>query len=240
LSKTYSDGTDAVSYSYDQTRSGGFTIANGIGRRTKMSDAAGSEIWSFDQMGRVVTSKRKTSNKTKIFNYDYHLDGSLKFILYPSGRRVDYKLSPAGRLITAKDVANGKNYVTGTCPGGGACYAPQGALSSLTLGASGSFAGYSRTWSYNERLQPKDIVATAPAPTGDIFSLNYQFDLGLANNGNVMQITNNLNSARTQSFSYDELNRIDYAQASGVWSQDFAYDRYGNLHTITAVNAPPL
>jgi hypothetical protein len=111
-------------------------------------------------------------------------------------------------------------------------------LVSLTLGAGASFAGYSRTWSYNERLQPKDIVATAPA--GDIFSLNYQFDLGLANNGNVMQITNNLNSSRTQNFTYDELNRIDYAQASGVWSQDFAYDRYGNLHTITAVNAPPL
>ncbi len=57
-----------------------------------------------------------------------------------------------------------------------------------------------------------------------------------------MQITNNLNSARTQSFSYDELNRIQTAGVPSDWGLSYAYDRYGNLLTrsVTQGSAPAL
>jgi YD repeat-containing protein len=49
--KSYSDGTPAVSYSYDAG-------SNGKGQRTGMSDAAGSVTWSYDSRGQVVQEKR--------------------------------------------------------------------------------------------------------------------------------------------------------------------------------------
>lgn len=68
------------------------------------------------------------------------------------------------------------------------------------------------------RLQPERIHVTTvgapatpcavPSQTANILDFTYDFDLGTANNGNLQQIVNNLDSSRTQSFSYDELNRI--------------------------------
>jgi RHS repeat-associated protein len=60
------------------------------------------------------------------------------------------------------------------------------------------------------------------------------------NNGNVAQITNNLNSARTQSFSYDGLNRIASAKTQATsgqfcWGETFGYDAWGNLGSIGAI-----
>jgi YD repeat-containing protein len=43
-----------ATYFYDQTSFNGLTIANGIGRRTGMTDPAGSEAWSYDAMGRIA------------------------------------------------------------------------------------------------------------------------------------------------------------------------------------------
>ncbi len=58
-------------------------------------------------------------------------------------------------------------------------------------------------------------------------------------NGNVTQITDNLNSARNQNFSYDQLNRIKQADEgpvgnSGVgrWGQSYTIDAWGNLSNI--------
>ncbi|MFQ5664071.1 MAG: RHS repeat-associated core domain-containing protein [Terriglobia bacterium] len=52
-------------------------------------------------------------------------------------------------------------------------------------------------------------------------------------------IANNRNPDRSQSFTYNAVNRIDTA-VTAEWSQDFDTDIWGNLHTITAVNAPAL
>src|SRR5690348_6803159 len=55
-----------------------------------------------------------------------------------------------------------------------------------------------------------------------------------SDNGNVWQITNNLTSGRTQTFTYDYLNRILTGQSSATsgtscWGESFGYDMWANL-----------
>ncbi|MFZ0334839.1 MAG: hypothetical protein WAL69_11950, partial [Candidatus Acidiferrales bacterium] len=82
---------------------------------------------------------------------------------------------------------------------------------------------------YNDRLQPcwmysttgtalattTTCTTTDPGP-GNILDLKYNFNLGAGDNGNVVGITNNRDTTRTQSFTYDQVNRIVTAQTSST------------------------
>jgi RHS repeat-associated protein len=73
-------------------------------------------------------------------------------------------------------------------------------------------------------------------------SLSYGFGLGTADNGNVLTIQNNRDAARTQTFTYDELNRIKTAEVPTAWGLSFGYDIWANLlsQTVTKGSAPML
>jgi RHS repeat-associated protein len=73
---------------------------------------------------------------------------------------------------------------------------------------------------------------------GNVLDFSYNFSLGTADNGNVTGITNNRDNTRSQSFTYDALNRIASAQTqtagvtipnSNCWGLTFGYDAWGNL-----------
>jgi RHS repeat-associated protein len=246
--KIYSDSTPAVIYGYDgQTPAGctppALTVSNGIGRRTSMCDAAGSEAWSYDVMGRVSAETRTTNGVTKSSSYTYNLDGSLATVTYPSGRVITYTPSGAGRTLSAVDTANAINYASG------ALYAASGAPASLQ-----NNTGIVSTFFYNNRLQPCriSVQTSGAAPTqcsdtthaANLMDLTYGYNLGVADNGNVMQITNNLNMARTQTFSYDSLNRISSALTQGdsgslCWGLDYSYDVYANLLSMSLDTSRP-
>lgn len=49
-----------------------------------------------------------------------------------------------------------------------------------------------------------------------MLDFSYNYNAGTANNGDVMQIASNLNSSRTQTFTYDQLNRITSAGTSAT------------------------
>ncbi len=73
---------------------------------------------------------------------------------------------------------------------------------------------------------------------GNVLDFTYGFNAGTANNGNVASIANNRNTARSLTYTYDELNRIDlaYTQATSgttCWGLDHNYDIWGNLLSIT-------
>jgi RHS repeat-associated protein len=232
--KTYSNSEPAVSYFYDQTSYNGLAITNGIGRQTGMSDAAGAQAWSYDPMGRVLVSRRTTNGVTQDFTYAYNFDGSTKSILYPSGRRVDYAYNAAGKMVSAVDAADGINYAQN------ATYAPNGGLTSAVYGAGPAFGGLTRAVSYDKRFHFSSITGSSPSQT--FFSLTYDYNLGVADNATVRQITNNLNAGRTQTFTYDPWNRISTAQVPTDWGLSFTYDAWGNLlaQTVTKGSAPGL
>src|SRR5206468_625513 len=117
--KTYSNGDPAVTYTYDQSACLGQPTCYNIGHRTSMNDAAGSESWSYDKMGRALTDQRTTNGITMPTSYTYIFDGSPATLTYPSGRVVTYSYDSAARPISAVDSIGPINYALS------ASYAPQ-------------------------------------------------------------------------------------------------------------------
>jgi RHS repeat-associated protein len=257
---SYSDGTTpTVQFAYDGVVLTGcgttpptLTDSNPKGRRTAMCDGAGAESWSHDVMGRILTDSRTTSSVTKntVYTYLPYVDGSVNTIAYPSGRTLNYSTGSAERLLSVQDNFTSVYYASS------ALYAPQGALSSLTNGSN----LYS-THIYDKRLQPcwlyttigtalaTSTACTGTATTGNILDFKYNFNLGASDNGNVAGITNNRDTTRSQTASYDSLNRIAIAETTSThatspancWGESYFFDNlsvaggaWGNLTTITS------
>ncbi|HXM97175.1 MAG TPA: RHS repeat-associated core domain-containing protein [Candidatus Dormibacteraeota bacterium] len=245
--KSFSDTTPIVKYGYDAIPPPGctlpvLTIGNGIGKRTGMCDAAGAEAWGYDitpNVGWKITDARTTNGVTKSTIVQNNLAGTQATLTYPSGRIITYATSAAGRALSAIDTANAINYATN------AHYAPTGSLSSVTNGAN-----IISTYFYNNRLQPCRISVKssgsspstcADAASGNILDFTYNFSLGTADNGNITSITNNRDTNRSQSFTYDFLNRIATAKTSSTsgstcWDEAFTYDPWGNLLNIGRIS----
>jgi RHS repeat-associated protein len=127
-------------------------------------------------------------------------------------------------------------------------YGPDGGLTGFVSGNSPTFAGITSAFSYNKRLQPVTMSATAPSQM--VYSIGYDFHAGNgtaesgADNGNVFGITNykDTTHGRDQTFTYDPLNRVTSAQNTGTdcnamtvnskteyWGNSYSYDAWGNL-----------
>jgi len=242
-----------ATYLYDQTSYNGLTIANGIGRRTGMTDQAGSEAWSYDSMGRIAVDRRTTNGLTRAYSYAYNLDGSLYTVTHPDALVVTFTPGGAGRPIS--EVSGDAGYATNVhyAPNGSLCYAVQGWGTTTTL---------DRT--FNNRFQPIRIFESGtsePAPpqcasptqTSDLpvdFTYSYA-DANGHNNGNVAQITSS-DWRRTLSLTYDSLNRVATAKTGATnqpayqgdtisiqrcWGEQFGYDPWGNLLSISSVSS---
>jgi RHS repeat-associated protein len=249
LTRTYSNGDPTVTTSYDQPVCLGLPACQNIGYRTSVNDAAGSEGWAYqvDPTNlRSVHQEQRTntsspSNVTRSSTYYLNLAGNITQVIYPTGRAVNYTYDSADRPSTATDGANGITYATGfqTSPGGSCitsavCYTPQGTFYALSIGQTTSFTGLNVTQTYNSRLQPQEFKAFSSA--GNAFDITYSFvdPTSTKNAGHVWSITNNLNSSRTQSFTYDQVNRILSAGTTATsgtycWGYQYTYDAWANL-----------
>jgi YD repeat-containing protein len=128
--------------------------------------------------------------------------GHILTITYPSGRLVTYTRDALGRVsgITTKQ-NSGSPVVTVASSAG---YEPFGPLTALTFGN-----GLVLAASWDQDYQISGIVTAAGATT--IQNLSYAPDPA----GNILSITDNLTPARTQAFTYDDLNRL--LTASGLY-----------------------
>jgi RHS repeat-associated protein len=256
--KSFNDGsTPAVNYIYD----GGaaptgctlptLTITNPTGRRTGMCDAAGSEAWSFDVMGRVAADARTTHGLTNIFSYTYNLDGSPLTAVHPiNALTINFVQGGAGRLLS--ETSGDANYSYS------AHYAPNGALCYM-LSAWGQT--FTHIYTFNNRFQPtrmqaygtghgasNPLCSASTDTAGSSLDLSYSFtDASGHNNGNVQTIGNNIDIHRTQSFSYDSLNSLSSAWTVATdqplfngdtsylqlcWAENYGYDPWGNLLSL--------
>ena len=199
-----------VSYVYDQA-------TNAKGKLTSLVDQAGSATYGYDILNRLATEQRTLTGASKPISYEYNLDDSVKVLHYPSGTAVSYTpwnngtIGVSGVVQSTVDNGNGINYATA-----GAHDAP-GDLTSFISGNTGSFVGITNTFTFNKRLQP--LLMSAPSPTPTVFSIGYDFHLSGGDNGNVYALTNNRDTTRNQTFTYDTLNRLIAAQnARTDWS----------------------
>ncbi|GAC1657309.1 MAG: hypothetical protein NVS9B15_18630 [Acidobacteriaceae bacterium] len=143
-----------------------------------------------------------------------------------SFRGVHYKTSPGG-----------------TCIANVTCYAPQGTPYAVSIGQTSTFTGLNVTESYNTRLQPGEIKAQVSG-SNPVIDITYNFvdPASTHNAGHVYGITNNIDNARSQTFTYDQLNRIVSAQTTSTfataptkcWGEVYTLDAWANLNSIAA------
>jgi RHS repeat-associated protein len=211
LTKTFPAHTALnITYTYDSTSGGN----DGVGRLTSVTDSSGSTSFVYNALGQAISDNRVISANTYAASYTFNPAGNPLTITYPSGRIVTFTRDSFGRIsgITTKQ-NSGSAAVT---IASSVVYEPFGPLAGLTYGN-----GSVLTRTYDQDYQLTGIVAAVGA--GNNQSLTNGYDAS----GNITSITDNLNSARSQTISYDDLNRV--ASAIGVYgSQSYSYDGVGN------------
>jgi RHS repeat-associated protein len=191
------------------------------------------ELYSYDTMGRpvyVVTafpSEAGWSAHGTAMSYD--LAGDMTSLTYPDGRVVTQGFDGAGNLQTVTfDNWNGQH--VGYTYASGFTYTPGGAQTEVTYGN----GVYIHT-PYNSRQQMCQVWSqNGPQVLIDThiyFGNSTDFCANVsANNGNITQIKDWRNQARTRYFGYDPLNRLNsFSNGDGSMQQGYSYDSFGNM-----------
>ncbi|HMM81521.1 MAG TPA: RHS repeat-associated core domain-containing protein [Pyrinomonadaceae bacterium] len=226
ITRSYSDPTPAVSYTYDDVN-----VANSKGKLTKVSNSVSETKYTgFDSLGRILSSQQITDGQTYSSAYAYNLSGALVEQTYPSGRIVKTVLDTSGNVSMVQSKKDGnhgfysyaKNFT----------YNAAGAVTSMQLGN-----GRWESTQFNSRFQPTQIALGTLQSEYDLLKLNYTYDNGTAtiNNGNVMSQTitvPGMTYPLIQNYTYDSLNRLESAVETSnsmeTWKQTYTFDRYGN------------
>jgi RHS repeat-associated protein len=210
----YSDGTPASRLRYDYATYNNNTLSNPVGRQNvTLSENGAKYLTSYDAMGRAAAVQQCTPGVSVCQNFsaNYNGLGEPLYMLYASGFQVNYNYDAAGRLTSAQDNA-GFTYAT-TQPGD---FLAAGVLRQFET------PNFNYQVSYNNLLQPIEISA------GTFFDKQYNYNAG-ANNGDVISITNMKDNGRSQTFTYDSLNRLVTAGDRKNWSDSYVYDPWANL-----------
>lgn len=248
---SYSNGDPTLTYTYDGSNCLGLSACQNIGHRTAMTDGSGSDAWAYQidkTNSRSIHREQRTtnstpSNVTKTTTYYFDLAGNVTQIVYPTGRTINYAHDSANRPSSATDATNGITYATDwqtppsntNCTAGAVCYTPQGSVYAMSIGQTTSFNGFNVNETFNSRLQPNEIKASSSAGTAIDITYSFVDPVSGHNAGHVYGITNNLNSSRSQAFSYDQLNRISTAETTATtgsfcWGYQYSVDAWGNLN----------
>ena len=195
-------GDTDTSYTYD-------TCVNGKGRLCAMADASGTTSYEYSPKGQVTKETKLIDSHGYISQYTYDQNGNVKTVTYPSGKVITYNYANDRAIIVLNGAANLATNIA---------YKPFGGISSLTYGN-----GFAGTIGYDNQYRVTGITA------GAVMSLNYPtYD----SNGNIKAIQDQLDPTKNRSFTYDSLDRLQTATASGIWGNlGWTYDGVGNRLT---------
>jgi RHS repeat-associated protein len=191
------------------------------GRLSKIIDQSGSTEFFYDNLGREIKSIKTVNTTSYTVNRAYDALDRLTALTYPDGEVVYYSYNNAGSLekVYTQDAQHiTHDYVSNID------YSATGQIIKIQYGN-----GAETNYTYNpQTLRLTNL--TTQSSQGRVQDLNYQFD----NVGNIKNITDGVNTA-TQSFTYDDLNRLIQAQG-GYGVYNYAYDSIGNMTSKEGVN----
>ena len=220
--RIYSDGTPGVTYTYDAA-----AVTNSKGRLTSVSSSvSASNYTAYDPLGRITAGNQVTDGQTYSMSYSYDRAGNQTSLTYPSGRVISREFDAAGMMAGVRDQQSGLYYAgsVGTDSTNRMKYAAHGGVSEMKLG--------NNLWehtNFSSRLQSTEIGLGTSSTDSSKLKLTYNY--GTTNNNGNLQSVNYLGGglSYTQTFNYDQLNRLTTSVESGAsWSQTNKYDRYGN------------
>jgi RHS repeat-associated protein len=217
-----------------------------LGRRIEKISPTTTSIFAYDG-DELIEETNATSAVVARYARTRNIDEPLAML---RGGTASYYQQDWLKSITSLSTTAGALAQTYTYDSFGKVTASGG---SLTNGSSINFTAIT-----NNRMQPCWIYATTgtalswsgtlctttETTAGNILDLEYSLNFGSSDNGNVMGITNNRDSTRSQTFTYDYLNRIATGAASTYavspphcWGESYTIDRYGNLSTIGSISS---
>ena len=204
----FPDPTQNITYTYD-------TGADGMGRRTGMTDPSGSTAFGYDNRSRLV---EKTST---VNGYNYSLTqfftpgNRLTSVVYPTVRSIDYDRS-ANCPCSVDSVSTTYNGNTVTLMSNFS-YRPFGIAGGMDTGSGGTV---SNIFDEAGRL----TVANPGAPK----ERTYTYD----DIGNLTGVSAPNTPWYNRTFGYDALNRLEHA-VGPFGNIDYSYDGVGNRLTKT-------
>ncbi len=217
-----------VKYYYDESNYG-----YSIGYRTRMVDPSGSAAWTYDTRGRV-TQETKGINGGGTFTTQWGYDSldRVTWMKYPGGNtgglgeQVTYTYTAQGALNSVSSSLSPYPYVQSTA------YDAAGRIvtrvfSNTTFATQYTYYPWT-TANGQGRLQ--QVKSGTPSDDDSLQKLAYTYDAV----GNVRMITDTLAGPQTQIFTYDELDRLKTARATGgsggiYITQTYSYNQIGNL-----------
>jgi len=208
---TFHDGSKQT-YAYDQG-------ANGIGRLSSITELNPAQqvtsllAYAYDPHGRTSSETRTVNGVAHALAYSYDSAGRLSGLTYPSGRTIAYTFDALGRISEVN--------TTPPPPSGGPiassiAYHAFGGVKSYTLGNGQT---YTRSYDLDGRIST--------------YTLGTQtFALGYDAASRISFITENANPANTNTYSYDNLDRLIGAVLPNV-PFAYVYDAVGNRNSKT-------
>jgi RHS repeat-associated protein len=233
---TYSDGTtpNVSGLQYDAD-----------GRRTRMTDGTGTSIWTYDSLGRLMSS---TNGAGATIGYGYDIAGHLTTLTYPGGSQsVTRGHDAAGRLASVTDWASrttsfgydaDSNLVTTTYPNGTTAtngFDPTGAMTSTALaGPGGPLASLDYTRDGSGQLASQSGTGVGqPAEAYGYTALQQLRDVnGSAAFGH--DDADNLTRLRGATQAFDVANQLTSSTPDGDSATTYGYDNRGNRTSRTA------
>ena len=194
-----------VKYTY------GNAAANGVGKVTHIVDDAGTLDAAYDPRGRVISKTRTINGACYTTQYTFDSLDRTTSVTYPDGFVANYSFGAAGLVSSIAD-GQGRPIVQSLG------YDADGKPISLAFG-NGVSTTYARDVA-DQMTSFKTVNAAGKA----LQDRTLAYDAV----GNVASITDSLRPKLSQTFTYDEINRIADAKG-GYGEQVFEYDSVGNL-----------
>jgi RHS repeat-associated protein len=215
-SKTTSGDGNTFTWAYDQAQTGYYNV----GKLTAKSDPYGSETFSYDNVGKLVSTTRTTDGVSYPFTYSFDNAGRLLTESYPDGDSVGtLGYDAAGELTSVP------NLVTSVT------YDAMKRISSIV-----NANGTTQSFTYDPNRLWLTSVTTTNGST-NLQALTYGFDA----DGNRTSVTSNSSNATEESwtYAYDELHRVISATdtSNSAYSQSFTYDAMGNIVSNSRVGS---
>jgi len=199
----------------------------------------GTESYTFDTEGRLTGKTSTVNSRTFVITRAYDELSRVKDFYYPAqtGNGDAIKI-----LHHDYDVASRLSGLTydGQSFASSIVYNAASRTTSMRVGQAGSNQ-IIETYDYtpNTGLLERQKIARDSAPSTYLLDLSYEYtDSNSKRTGQLKKILNNLNHNKDRSYSYDAVRRLIEAKggpsASPIWTQTYAYDRYGNRISVTA------
>ncbi len=203
LKRYVSSDNFGIEFHYDETGA-----SYPIGRLTSVVDRSGTASYAYDQNGRTVSTTKTVDSVAYTVDTSYDSMDRIKTVTYPDEAVATYSYDATVLAHVAGD-----DTVT---------FSGFNAMGQPGLAAYGNGAG--TTYVYDP-LNSRLASINTTGPEGALQDLEYGYDAV----GNITSIQDGCHGGNTQSFGYDELNRLTNAQSSSYGTITFAYDQLGNM-----------